>query len=291
MLSNHLKIAWRNLRTRKAFSFINITGLAMGMAAVMLIALWVQHEYSYDNFHVNKADLYKVWNRSTAQGEVYCWDITSGAMEETLKRDYPGIKNATRVYWSINRLFTYKDQVIKAKGNDVDKAFLTMFSFPLLSGDAARALDEVNSIVITEHLARRIFGNEDPMNKMVTIDNKAPWKVTGVLKELPGNTQFDFEYLVSIASNEFLRNDLSWGNNSYHTYVQLVPNTNVDALNKEIRNVIIKHAPKEETEAFLHPLSKWRLFSVFENGKATAGRIQLVRLLLIVAGMTLLIAY
>lgn len=290
MLSNNLKIAWRNLRTKKAFSFINITGLAIGMAAVMLITLWVQHEYSYDEFHTNKANLYKVWNRTTAQGEVYCWDVTSGPMGAALKQDYPGIENATRIYWSINRLFNYGDKVIKAKGNDVDKAFLTMFTFPLISGDAEHALDDLHNIVITEHLAKRIFGSEEPMNKLVKIDNKTAYKVTGVLKELPGNTQFDFEYLVSIAGNEYLRNDLSWGNNSYNTYVQLSPHTSLATLSKEIRNIIIKHDPKAETEIFLHPLSKWRLFSGFENGKEAGGRIQLVRLLLIIAGTTLLIA-
>lgn len=260
------------------------------MAAVMLIGLWVQHEFSYDQFHANKASLYKVWNRSTSQGEVYCWDITSAPVGEALKQNYPGIKNAARTYWPINRLFNYGDKSIKASGNDVDKAFLTMFSFPLLSGNAEHALDDVNSIVITEHLAQKIFGSEDPMNKLVKIDNKSAYKVTGILKELPGNTQFDFEYLVSIAGNDYLRNDVAWNSNSYNTYVQLQPNVSIDAVNNEIKNIVHQHDPTQTTEIFLHPLSRWRLFSEFKNGKEAGGRIQLVQLLMIIGGITLLIA-
>lgn len=290
MLKNNLKIAWRNLRNRKAFSIINITGLAIGMAAVMLIGLWVRHEYSYDEFHANKANLYKVWNRAASQGAVNCYDITCAPLGEALKQNYPGIKNAARIYWPTNRLFNYGDKSVKAVGNDIDKAFLSMFSFPLLSGSAEHALDEPNNIVMTEHLARKIFGSEDPMNKLVRINNKNAYKVTGVLKELPDNTQFDFEYLVSLAGNESLRNDVAWNSYSYNTYVQLAPNVSAAAINQEIKNIVIQHAPTEETEIFLHPLSKWRLFSQFENGKEAGGRIQLVSLLMIIGGITLLIA-
>jgi ABC-type antimicrobial peptide transport system permease subunit len=290
MLKNYLKIAWRNLRTKKGFTFINITGLAIGMAAAILIGLWALNEFSYDDFHANKTSLYKVWNRTTTPGQIYCWDVTSSPLGPTLKQDYPAIKNAARIYWSMDRLFNYGDNSLKAKGNDADPAFLTMFSFPMLKGSAGHALDQPNDIVLTEHLAKKIFGSEDPMNKTLRIDNKTIFRITGILKDLPNNTQFDFEYLVSLKANENKYTDGSWGNNSYYTFVQLQPHASVAEVNKQIGNTILKHDPKAETAVFLHPLDKERLYSNFENGKQAGGRIGIVRLLLLIGGLILLIA-
>ena len=290
MLKNYLKIAWRNLRTKKGFSFINITGLAIGMAAVILIGLWAQNEYSYDDFHANKATLYKVWNRTTAPGQIYSWDVTCSPLAATLKQDYPDIINAARIYWSIDRLFNYGDQSLKAKGNDVDPAFLSMFTFPALKGSTSHALDDPSSMVITEHLAGKIFGKEDPINKQVRINNKSTFTITAVLKDLPNNTQFDFEYLVSLAANEKTYTDGSWSNNSYYTFVQLRPNVSAAEVDKKIANTILRHDPKAETAVFLHPLSKGRLYSRFENGKMVGGRIEIVHLLLLIGAIILLIA-
>jgi ABC-type antimicrobial peptide transport system permease subunit len=290
MLKNYLKIALRNLRTKKGFTVINISGLAIGMAAAILIGLWAQNEFSYDNFHANKATLYKAWNRTNAPGEKYCWDVTSSPLAHALTANFPGIKASARIYWPINRLFNYGDKSLKATGNDVDPAFLTMFTFPLLSGDAQHALDGPNNIVITEHLAQKIFGSENPMNKLVRINNKDTYTITGVLKELPNNTEFDFEYLVSLAANEKNYTDGSWGNNSYYTYVQLQPNVSADQINRQIKDIILRNDPRAGAEVFLHPIGKWRLYSRFENGKVAGGRIEIVRLLLLIGGIILLIA-
>ncbi|MGZ3874307.1 MAG: ABC transporter permease, partial [Mucilaginibacter sp.] len=290
MIKSYIKIAFRNLRNRLAFSIINITGLAVGMAGAILIFAWVQNEYSYDNFHANKNTLYKVWNRYVSPDYIACGDVTVSPMAKALKDGYPEIKSAARVYWSINRLFNYGNNSIKAKGNDVDKPFLTMFSFPLLERNAAHALDDVHNVVLTESLAKKIFGNADPMNKLVKIDNKEAYKVSGVLKDLPNNTQFDFEYLVSLAAGEKYYTDGSWGNNSYYTYVQLQPNVSINQVNAKIRDVVKKHDPKSIAETFLHPISKWRLYSQFDNGHVAGGRIEIVHLLLAIAGIILLIA-
>src|SRR6266700_7087922 len=152
MIKNYFKVAFQNLIRNKVTTFINIAGLAVGMAGVILIFEWAQHEYSYDDFHANKNELYKVWYRSVSKGAVNCWDITPSPMGQALTQNFPEIKDAARIYWPIDRLFNYGDKFIKAKGNDVDKSFLTMFSFPLLSGSAEHALDEPDNIVITEQL-------------------------------------------------------------------------------------------------------------------------------------------
>jgi len=288
MIKSYIKIAFRNLRNKIAFSVINITGLAIGIAGAILIFAWVQNEYSYDTFYANESSLYKVWNRYVTPGYTGTGDVTAGPVGKALKDEYPEVKNAARVYWSTDRLFNYGDKFIKAKGNDVDKPFLSMFSFPMLEGNAAHAFDEVNNIVITKTMATKLFGNSDPINKLVKINNKDLYKVTGVLKDLPNNTQFDFEYLVALRQNLF--GDNAWDTGNYYTYVQLQPGANINKVNSEIKNIGIKHDPKTNGEVFLYPLSKMHLYSRFDNGRPVGGRIEIVHLLLAIAGIILLIA-
>jgi len=291
MLKNYFKIAIRNLKVKKAFSVINITGLAVGMAGAILIFLWVQNEYSYDSFHANNKTLYKVWFRFVTKDYAGTQDVTPGPLGDALKQGFPEVKNAARIYWSEDKLFNYKDASIKAKGNEVDKAFLTMFTFPLSEGNAAHALDDINSIVITKHLAQKIFKNADPINQLVKLDNKQVYKVTGVLNELPNNTEFDFEYLLPIPTAGAFNNDNSWGSNSYYTYVQLQPNADINQVNQKIKNLAKQHSSDNaNTEVFLYPFSKMHLYSRFENGKVAGGRIETVHLLLAIAGIILLIA-
>ncbi len=289
MLKNYFTIAWRNLLRNKAFSAINITGLAIGMAAVLLIGIWVQNELSFDQFHANKNSLYKIYNRNEAYGNIYTQDVTSGLVGKTLQKDFPEVKNTARIYWSIERLFNYGDKSIKAKGNDVDKPFLTMFSFPLLKGDASHALDDVNNIVLTENLAKSLFGNDDPIGKVVKLDNQSSFKVTGVLKNLPSNTEFDFTYLVSLQANENNYGN-NWSNNTYHTFVQLQPAVSIEQFNKKIEKEVIKYAPETKADIFLYPVIKQHLYANFENGKPAGGRIDTVRLLLLIGALILLIA-
>jgi putative ABC transport system permease protein len=293
MIKNYFKTAWRSLWKNKAFSMLNISGLTIGMAGALLIFAWVQNEYSYDQFHKNKQSLYKLWNRSIPSGNnpIGCWDITTAAAAPALKQQFPEVVNAARVYWPTERLFNYDEKAITATGLDVDKPFLTMFSFPLLSGSAVHALDDATSIVLTEKLAKKIFGDADPMNKIVRINNEQSYKVTGVTKDLPNNTQFDFEYLVSITGLSYFKShEQAWNMNSYSTYVQLAPGTNVEKFNAKIKNLVMLHDAKTGEELFLHPLSKWRLYSNFENGKVAGGKISTVRLLTVIACLILLIA-
>jgi putative ABC transport system permease protein len=167
-----------------------------------------------------------------------------------------------------------------------------MFTFPLLEGNSAHALDDINSIVITQELAKKIFKDADPLNRVVKINNGQIYKVTGVLKTLPNNTEFDFEYLVPLPGDGAFNNDNSWNSNSYYTYVQLQPGANIDAVNEKIKSIVKKHVADKDniTEVFLYPFSKMHLYSRFENGKVAGGRIEIVRLLLSIAAIILLIA-
>lgn len=289
MIKSYLKIAFRNLRNKLVFSFINIAGLAVGMAGAILIFAWVQNEYSYDNFYANQRTLYKVWDRYVTPEYTGTGDVTPGPLAKALKAGYPEIKNTARVYWSIDRLFNYGNIFIKAKGNDVDKPFLSMFTFPLIEGNVMQALDGLHNIVITKELATKLFGNADPMNKLVKLDNKDIYKVSGVLKDLPNNTQFDFEYLVPLVDNRY-GNDNSWNTGNYYTYAQLKQGASIDRVNAKIKGIFKKQDPKSNEETFLYPLSKMRLYSRFDNGHAVGGRIEIVHLLLAIAGIILLIA-
>lgn len=260
------------------------------MASAILILMWVQNEYSYDGFHKNKENLYKAWNRYKGPGYESASDITASPLAKSLKEQYPEIKNTARVYWDIDRLFSYGDKSIKATGNDVDKSFLTMFTFPLIKGNSNHALDHLNSIVITRKLAEKLFGRDNPIDKIVTVNQKQIYKVSGVLENLPPNSQFQFDYLVNLSANEKYYSADSWTFNSYNTYVQLQPGVSIEQVSKKIKNLIVQHDTSNKAELFLHPIDKWHLYSRFENGKPVGGRIDTVRLLVIIAILVLFIA-
>ncbi|MDP4249624.1 MAG: ABC transporter permease [Bacteroidota bacterium] len=290
MLRNYLKIAWRNLWKNKAFSFLNISGLAIGMASAILILLWIQNEVSYDRFHKNDPYLYEAWNRGSFDGTMQYWNATPKVLGPTLKKDYPEIADVARTNsgWFV---VAVGEKKLSAEYLMVDPSFLSLFSFPMVKGNPATALNSVYSVVITEKMAKKMFGNEDPMNKTFRI-SKDNLTVSGVLKDLPTNTRFQFDYLLSW---EYLKkvnfDDNDWGNNSINTFVQLKPNVDPEAVNAKIRDITKIHSRGEEQEEiFLHPESKWHLYSRFENKKAVGGEIETVRLFGMIAAFILLIA-
>lgn len=291
MFKNYLKITWRNLLRQKGFSFINIVGLAIGMASAALILFWVQNELSYDQFHTKKDRLYEVYNRSVFDGKLWCWGTTPKIMAQTLKSGYPQIEETCRTK-NANFLFTIGDKHLNVDGNFTDPGFLTMFSFPLVSGNPNTALNNGNSVVITEKLSKKLFGNENAMGKVVKIDSNAYFTVTGVMKDLPNNTQFNFEYLMPWSYLKKLGgDDLNWGNNSCQTWVLLKPNITLADANKSIINVTRSHSEVKDIDVFLHPASKWRLYSNFDQkGNISGGRITTVRTFSIIAVFILLIA-
>ncbi|MBC7903761.1 MAG: ABC transporter permease [Gemmatimonadaceae bacterium] len=293
MLKNFFKIAWRNLLRSKGFSFINITGLAVGMATAILILLWIQNELTYDQFHQKKDRIYEAWNRAEFSGELNCWNTTPKILARTLENDLPEVEAATRVDWSSDYLFSIGDKRITETGNIVDSNFLQVFSFPLVKGQPSQVLKDMHSIVLTETFAATLFGSEDAMGKIIKIDNKENFQVTGILKDLPNNTRFRFKYLLPWSYKRFVGDDdQNWGNNSTRTYVLLKPNASLASVAPKMK-VIKGRYEKEEVkwEMFLYPISKWRLYSSFTNGKEDGGgRIVFVKLFAVVAAFILLIA-
>jgi hypothetical protein len=174
MLKNYFKTAIRNLFTSKVFSLINISGLAIGMAGAILIMLWIENELSYDQFHEKKNSIYELWNRDLLDGKLQSWNSTPKILGPTLKKEFPEVREMTRVNWGwgTNFLLAVGDKKLKAMAGIVDPGFLTMFNFPLIHGNQHEAMNNVYSIVITEQLAKKLFGNEDPMNKIIKLENR-----------------------------------------------------------------------------------------------------------------------
>ncbi len=290
MLRNYLLTAFRNLWRRKGFSFINLTGLAVGMASATLILLWIHNESTYDDFHVNRNRIYMVYNRGVFSGSLQCWPNTPKILGPTLKQEYPGIEEVVR--WD-NRWFVTDvgDKKMSSHALIVDSTFLNIFTFPLVQGNPNTALNSTFNIVITQSMAKKLFGTEDAMNKIIKID-KNNFTVTGVLKNLPTNTDFDFEFLLPFSYQKVIGNyDELWGNNGSNTIVLLRPNVTELAMDEQIKKTSIRHSKGDvKEELFLHPLSKWHLWGEFENGKNVGGFITTIRLFGVIAAFILLVA-
>ena len=290
MFQNYLKVALRNLWRSKGFSFINVTGLAIGLASAMLISLWIYNQVSFDRFHKNDSQLYQVWNRAILDGQLQCWDNVPKILAPTLRLEYPEMVNVVRTNsrWFVTRT---NDKKISSSALIADSTFLSMFNFPMIKGNPATALNNTYSLVITEKMASKMFGREDALNKVITIDSNN-FTVTGVLKDLPANTRFDFEMILPWSyMTKTGQDDQNWGNNSCHTYVQLKAGSDGVTVNPKIQDVTKRHsAGAEQQEIFLHHVSNWHLYSRFENGKIAGGRIELVVMFGIIACFILLIA-
>ena len=295
MLQNFFKVAFRNLWRSKGFSTINIIGLAIGMASAIIILLWIQNEMSYDQFHEKKDRIYEAWNRSTFDGKLMSWNTTPKVLARALEKDLPEVEQAARAQWPSNYLFSIGDKRLTVQGRIVDSNFLQIFSFPLMKGNPSTVLNDVHNIVLTQKLATKLFGKEDAIGKIIKLNNEDNFTVTGILKDIPNNTRFDFEYLLPwIYLRERGEDDNYWGNNSTRTYVLLKPNASLASVAPKMKVFKQKYddeAKKDNWQMFLYPIRRWRLYSNFENGYETnGGRITFVKLFGIIAAFILLIA-
>ena len=251
MIKNYFKTAIRNLFKNGLFSFISISGLALGMAGAGLLLLNIRYEFSVDQFHEKKDRVFKVYSKTMTDGRLQVNDISSAPMGPALQKEYPQIQQMTRVA-PTGKMVDYKDKKIQVDGYYTDAAFLDMFSFPLITGNKRTALKDLHSIVLTEALAKKIFGSEDPVNKIVLLDNTQSFTVTGVLKDIPANSSFHFEYLLPWADN-----NTNWDFIFATTYVELKDPEEVKTVNKQIAAIISEHSKNEEgTQIFLHAVSK-----------------------------------
>ena len=284
MLKNYFKIAFRNIVKNKVHSSINITGLALGMAAATLLLLNIQYGLSIDQFHKKKAYIFQAYTKGIINGQLLCWNQTAPPLAPLLK-NFPEVRNVARLR-GVNQLLRVGDKLIPATGGVTDSSFLSIFTFPFTAGTAE--LKNPNDIVLTQQLAVRLFGNQDPVGKVITSPYGDNFTVTGVLKDLPDNTQFKFDFLLPWG---YLRNPGDWRNQNSITFAELAPNANVDAINKKLDHPEVYNNPATDPQTtFLYPLTKVYLEGRFQNGKPSGGNIDNLRMLGGLAAIILLIA-
>jgi ABC-type antimicrobial peptide transport system permease subunit len=296
MLKNYLKVAWRQLLQHKGLSFINIFGLAMGMAFAILIGLWIQYETSFDKFHVNRDRVAVVLKNTLFNNQKNTQNSTPLPLYYAMKSEYPEVKHASRMSWNNDFSLSVGNKKFKREGIHVDSDFLQMFSFPLVKGSVQTALNDPQSIVITEAVAKALFGNADPMNKIIKVNNDYNLKVTGVLKDVPVNSSIQFDFLAPferlMAENQFYRdNKTNWGNNFLMNVVELREGASMSDFSAKIKNLNVERDKTlKDLYLFLHPLAKWNLYNDFKNWQNTGGKIQYVRLFGAIGIFVLLIA-
>jgi putative ABC transport system permease protein len=306
MIKNFFKIAWRNLSKNKVYSFINIGGLAVGMAVAILIGLWVNDEITFNRSHKNY--------ESIAQVRRYFTDPATNKKDGVFGMQYPmsGLleKNYSQYFKHVIMAWFISDYSISngeknvtKKGEFMGAEGLDMLSLKMVAGNYS-SLNDMNSIVLSKSTAKAFFGNEDPLNKSLKIDNHIDVKVTGVYEDIPknsrfGEVQFFSPWRLWVASNDWIKqSEDSWGNSSFPIFVQLQPNVSMAAANAAIKDFYYNSVPAEvatnmrkyKTQVFLYPMKDWHLFSDFKNGLPDGGRITFVWLFGIVGIFVLLLA-
>ncbi len=298
MLRNYLKIALRNLAKNKAYSAINILGLAVGMAIAMLIGLWIYDELSFNKFHRNYDRLARLYVNQTFNGSTGSSRAVSIPSATEIKTKYASdFKYVSLASWNYAHLLVNRDKKINQEGMFAEPGMPEMLSLTMLKGTYATALKEPASILLSESVAKALFGNANPINRIIRIDTKRDVKVTGVFADLPFNSEF-YEVKFYMPWSAYLadqpwvkESDQQWGNHSFQCFAQLADKVDIDRVSAKISAVEKKHStPQENPEYFLHPMSKWHLYSDFKEGKNVGGGIQFVWLFGIIGVFVLLLA-
>ena len=295
MFKNYFKLAIRNILRHKAYSFINIVGLATGMTCSILILLWVQNELSYDRFHANANQLYRI----TAQANDFKAAVNPAGMPAGLKEEMPAIKEFVRVMTPSSNLFEAGERKFAEKRVFyVDSTFLDLFSFPLIKGSRATALHRIDGVLITESIAKKYFGKEEALGKTLRKDNGNYVTVTGVLADIPSNSHLQFDFILpiaSIAQSDYdLKNNV-WDNFNFYSFLLLDEKFDptpvaISAFNKQMDEIYKKHVKDIKVSFQLQPLTRIHLHSNLQVDVSGHGNIQYVKIFFIVAIFILIVA-
>lgn len=301
MIKNYFKIAIRNLLKNLGYSFINIAGLATGMAVALLIGLWIWDELNYDKYHKNYDRLAQVWQHNIYNGNIGSQVANPYLMAEEIRNKFGSdFKYVLQASWNFTHILTYGEKMFNKSGSYFEPDVTEMLSLRMLKG-TRDGLKDPYSILLSESTAKAYFGDSDPMGQMMRLDNKMDVKVTGVYEDLPYNSRFrDVEYILPwelyLISNEWIKKmENPWGSNFTQTFAQVTDQADMEKISAKIKDVKLNKLKSEDDkrykpEVFLHPMSKWHLYSEFKNGKNTGGRIEFVWLFGIIGVFVLMLA-
>ncbi|ADB36977.1 protein of unknown function DUF214 [Spirosoma linguale DSM 74] len=300
MLQNYLKIAFRNLRRQKVYSFINIGGLAVGMAVAMLIGLWVYDELSFNRYHKNYNRIAHVMQNQTINGGVSTAPTIPIPLANVLRKTYgSNFKHVVLSSWTEGHVLSFGEKKFRQTGNYIEPDAPDLLSLTMLKG-SRNGLREPYSILLSSSVANALFGTAEPIGKLLKIDARTAVKVTGVYEDLPYNSQFStLEYMVPWQMNVAIRDwvkksEQKWDNNSFQIFVQLADHADMQQVSDKIKDAKLINVSAQlahfKPEIFLQPMSRWHLYSEFKNGVNVGGQIQFVWLFGIIGVFVLLLA-
>ena len=298
MIRNYLKIAFRNLTKNKAYSFINIGGLAVGMAVAMMIGFWIYDELSFNKYHQNYDRMAKLMQSATVNGDFGVGEHMPLPLANTLRTDFSAdFEYIVLSSWTREHILAYGDKKMTRTGNFLSPEAPDMFSLKMLKGTRA-GLQDPSSILLSESVAEALFGQADPLGKIVKIDNKMAVKVTGVYEDLPYNTEFREMTFIApwdlyLSSEPWIRENDGWDNNSFQILAQIAPESDFETITSKIKNLRVIHVPESayvKPEVFLQPMSRWHLYGEWDKSGNAEGRIQYVWLFGIIGVAVLLLA-
>ncbi|MDR7132298.1 ABC-type antimicrobial peptide transport system permease subunit [Algoriphagus sp. 4150] len=291
MLKNYLKIAWRSLLRKKGFAFINIGGLAIGMAASVLIMVWIQFEFSVDSQYEKSDRIYSVWRTNINQGESITWNATPTPYATALQEQYPEVEAVTHVTEWDPMVLSVGENSFYEQTTFVDPGFFEMFDFRVLEGNPMEAMSSPDHIILTKSVARKLFGEESALGKSVTVESELEFEVKAIVEDLPENTNFKFTAFLPYNKLEAIGwTGNYWGNNNCRTFAMLKADSDLNSFNQKIVDFSLRNGDVQNTTDFLFPMSELHLKSKFENGKSVGGRIDLIRMFGLVGIVILLIA-
>ena len=291
MFRNYLKIAVRSLLKNKLFSFINVFGLALGMACALLIGLWVRDELSYDRFLPDVENVHYVRVNFPYNGETVTNFVTPGPLQEAIAKDVPSVAAVTKITWGSETLIKVGEKAVKEYGIYATDEFFDVFQLPALAGSPRAALLFPDQVIITRKMAEKYFSDGRALGKILQLNNDKFFTVGAVIEDIPLNATVRFDWLVNwkVQEQPWMK---TWGNNSFRTYVRLKPETTLAQAEASMSSIYPRFAGKnfDTGRPTLQPITDLHLYSEYKNGKSVGGRIEYVRIFSIVALFILLIA-
>lgn len=292
MLHNYFLVSWRNIVKDKVSSLVNIGGLAVGLAITIMLLLWIRDAMNYDKFHAHLPQIHQIMYHHQIGGDLGTTRSVAGPLAAVLREDVPDIKYVSRASYTSQQMIHAGENSFYEKGLYAEPDFFRMLSFEAIEGNPVTALQDPGSIVITERTAKKLFGTESALGKILQHDNVRDLKVGAVIRDIPQNSTFQFDIVLPFKLFEQVNSDWinKWDNNSIQTWVELTPSSDITVVNNKIQAAIKRHADVEKSTFFAYPLADLHLYGSFRNGKVSGGLIDGVKIMVIVGIFILLIA-